>query len=236
MVCSVAEGARERAISVTAQSKKHIQADYGIDGPGAVAGLLIAGGLCLAAAGGMLWSSKVGKLRARDNLIGAIPWRGDETVLDVGCGRGLLLIAAAKRLTSGTAIGIDVWHNVDQAGNRPEATWANARREGVADRIDIKDADARQIPFTDGTFDVIVSSLVLHNIHGRAERDTAVREIVRVLKPGGRVALLDVAHTGAYAQVLINSGMADVRRSRPQLLFFAPARIVSGQKPSPSGG
>ena len=221
---------------MTAQSKKHIQADYGIDGPGAITGLLIAGGLCLAAAGGMLWSSKVGKLRARDTLIGAIPWRGDETVLDVGCGRGLLLIAAAKRLTTGKAIGIDVWHSVDQAGNRPESTWANARLEGVAGRIDIKDADARQIPFADSAFDVIVSSLVLHNIPGRAERDTAVREIARVLKPGGRVALLDVAHTKAYTQVLIDSGMEDVRRSRPQLLFFAPARIVTGRKPSSSRG
>jgi cyclopropane fatty-acyl-phospholipid synthase-like methyltransferase len=221
---------------MTAHRSSRIQADYGIDGPGAVAGLLIAGGLCLAAAGGMFWSSKVGKLRARDTLIGTISCRGDEMVLDVGCGRGLLLIAAAKRLTAGKAIGIDLWHSVDQAGNRPQATWANARLEGVADRIDIKDADARQISFADGTFDVIVSSLVLHNIHGRAERDTAVREIVRVLKPGGRVALLDIAHTKAYAQVLVDSGLADVRRSRPQLLFFAPARIVTGQKPSPSGG
>src|SRR5712691_5072616 len=89
-------------------------ADYRIDGPGAVAGLVIAGGLCLAAAGGMLWSSKVGKLRARDELIDGIPWSGNELVLDVGCGRGLLLVATAKRLTRGKAIGIDVWHNVDQ--------------------------------------------------------------------------------------------------------------------------
>lgn len=196
---------------------------------------MIAGGLCLAAAGGMLWSSKVGKLRARDELLDAIPWCGDETVLDVGCGRGLLLIAAAKRLTTGKAVGIDVWHNVDQAGNRPEATWANARLEGVADRIDVKDADARQLPFADGTFDVIVSSLVLHNIHGRAERAKAVREIARVLKPGGRVALLDVAHTGEYVQVLRESGLRDVQRSKPRFLFFAPARIVAGKKP-PGGG
>src|SRR5262245_42841528 len=219
--------------------KRHIsgpaQVDYGIDGPGAVAGLAVLGGLCLAAAGGMLWSSKVGKLRARDELIASITWRGDEQVLDVGCGRGLLLIAAAKHLKTGRAIGVDVWHSVDQADNRPAATWANARAEGVADRIDVRDADARALPFADEMFDVIVSSLVLHNIHGRTEREKALHEIARVLKPGGCVALLDVAHTHEYAQIMESRGLQDVQRSRPRFLFFAPARIVAGQKPAASG-
>jgi ubiquinone/menaquinone biosynthesis C-methylase UbiE len=183
----------------------------------------------------MLWSSKVGKLRARDELIDSIPWRGDEQVLDVGCGRGLLLIAAAKHLTTGHAIGVDVWHSVDQANNHPEATWANARAEGVADRIEVRDADARQLPFADGSFDVIVSSLVLHNIHGRAEREKALHEIARVLKPGGQIALLDVAHTSQYAQVLQACGLGNVRISHPRWLFFAPARTVMGQKPNSQG-
>src|SRR5215213_3308709 len=77
--------------------------------------------------GGMFWSSRIGKLRARDRLIDAIPWGGDETVLDVGCGRGLLYIAAAKRLTEGKAVGVDIWDASDQSGNSPEATLENAR-------------------------------------------------------------------------------------------------------------
>ena len=153
--------------------------------------------------------------------------------LDVGCGRGLLLIAAAKQLTSGRAIGIDVWHSVDQADNRPEATWANARAEGVIDRIDVRDADARTLPFADNTFDVIVSSLVLHNIHGRLERAKALHEIARLLKPGGHIALLDVAHATEYAQELEASGLGNMRISRHQWLFFAPARVVTGQKLNP---
>src|SRR5260370_40386319 len=52
-------------------------------------------------AGGMLWYSKVGKLRARERFLDLIAWRGDEIVLDVGCGRGLLLVGAARRLTTG---------------------------------------------------------------------------------------------------------------------------------------
>src|SRR5262249_17416259 len=102
------------------------RADYGIDSPAIVAGLFVLSGIglgaalvwplfgdpplvgeiALAAAGiyfllgatGMIQYSKAGKLRIRDQLLEPIPWRGDERVLDVGCGRGLLLIGAARRL------------------------------------------------------------------------------------------------------------------------------------------
>src|SRR5690349_15051392 len=45
----------------------------------------------------MLWASKIGKLRLRDRVLDEIRWRGDEHVLDLGCGHGLMLIGAAKR-------------------------------------------------------------------------------------------------------------------------------------------
>jgi arsenite methyltransferase len=61
-------------------------------------------------AGVLIWGSKYGKLRLRDKLLDTIPWRGDEQVLDVGCGHGLMVIGAAKRLNSGgKAVGIDLW-------------------------------------------------------------------------------------------------------------------------------
>jgi ribonucleotide reductase alpha subunit len=87
-------------------------------------------------------------------VLDSLKLRGDETVLDVGCGRGLLLIGAAKRLTTGKAVGVDIWNAEDLSGNRPEATLENARLERVAERVEVKDGDARRLPFADGTFDV----------------------------------------------------------------------------------
>lgn len=86
-------------------------------------------------------------------------------MLDVGCGRGLVLNAAAQRLTTGKAVGIDLWNERDQSGNHPDATRKNAAIEGVAEKVEIITGDARHIPFANNTFDVVVSSLAIHNIY-----------------------------------------------------------------------
>src|SRR5258707_11889524 len=78
-------------------------------------------------AGCMLWYSKVGKLKRREQFLDQIPWRGDEAVLDVGCGRGLLLTAAARRLKTGKAGGVELGQKEDLGGNRPEARVGNGR-------------------------------------------------------------------------------------------------------------
>jgi ubiquinone/menaquinone biosynthesis C-methylase UbiE len=175
---------------------------------------------CFFNAACMVWYSRVSKLRARERLLDLIAWRGDEHVLDVGCGRGLILVGAARRLTSGEATGIDIWQGQDLSDNRPEAALENARREGVADRVEVKDGDARKIPFPDGSFDVVVSSMAIHNIPTLPERLQAIREIVRVLKPGGRVVVSDIQSTGDYAAVLRESGCSDVQRTASSLLTW----------------
>lgn len=190
------------------------------------------GGWCVGTAVVMLWGSKFGKMRLRDGVLATIPWRGDEQVLDVGCGHGLMLIGAAKRLTSGIATGIDLWQQEDQADNSAAATQENIRCEGVADRVELRDGDARALPFGDGSFDVVLSSWALHNIYDRAQRLKAVEEICRVLRPGGRVAVIDIRHTAEYAGEFRRAGLVNVRRSWPNFLFVTPTTTVFAEKPT----
>lgn len=91
----------------------------------------------------MVYYSKVTKLGERDRLLDLIAWTGSESVLDIGCGRGLMLIGAAKRLTTGKAVGIDLWRAEDQSGNKPQETIENARLEGVVNRVEVQTSDMR---------------------------------------------------------------------------------------------
>jgi SAM-dependent methyltransferase len=106
---------------------------------------LVAGGLALAAAYllgmdcFMIYEIKVNKVCNRDRLLDLIAWRGDEVVLDVGCGRGFMLVAAALRLSTGRAVGVDIWQAQDQSSNNAEGAWENARREGIIDRVGCPD-------------------------------------------------------------------------------------------------
>lgn len=159
----------------------------------------------------MIWSSRVGKVRGRERLLDRIPWTGEERVLDVGCGRGLMLVGAARRLRTGKAVGVDIWQAEDLSGNRPEATLENARCENVADRVEVRTADMRELPFPDASFDVVVSSAAIHNLYAAADREKAIREIVRVLAPGGRALIDDIRHGREYGSSFARGGCATTR-------------------------
>ncbi len=163
----------------------------------------------------MTHSSRVGKRRTRESLLDlaheVVPWTGREAVLDVGCGRGLMLVGAARRLTTGKAVGIDLWLARDQADNTADAALENARREGVADRVIVETGDARALRFADGSFDRVLSHWVLHNLPDAADRARALDEMLRVLRPGGVLVLADIANHADYRKQLARRGVRDMR-------------------------
>jgi ubiquinone/menaquinone biosynthesis C-methylase UbiE len=80
--------------------------------------------------------------------------------------------------------------------------------------VHIETADMRALPFTDATFDLVVSSLAIHNVRSNADRKRAISEAFRVLKPGGRMVIADIRATAIYADALRTLGASNVERHR----------------------
>jgi ubiquinone/menaquinone biosynthesis C-methylase UbiE len=151
-----------------------------------------AGTVLLALTGVYLHTTLRGKLRIWERELDRAGLKGDERLLDLGCGRGAVLIEAARRLPAGRAVGADLWSR-DQSGNSPEATLANAGAAGVADRVEVHTADMTALPFADGSFDVVTSAMAIHNIRSAEGRYRAVDEAMRVLRPGGQLFIADLS-------------------------------------------
>ena len=156
----------------------------------------------------MVIYAKKGKFKHRDRILNMIPWKGDETVLDVGTGRGLLYDRSRQTANDGEIDRHRLSRNTeDLSNNKMENTLNNAALEGVRDKIDIKSEDVRRMSFPDGTFDVILSNLCVHNLYKPNERTEACKEIARVLKKGGVALISDFRHTKDYAKEFEAQGL-----------------------------
>ena len=175
-------------------------------------GPLVGAALLAGSVGFFLHTTRRGKFLVWRELIDGLRLHGDERILDLGCGRGAVLLSAARRLTTGHAVGVDIWSRTDQSGNSPRTAKENAEIEGVRARVAIATADMTALPFPAATFDVVVSNVAIHNIKGLRRRLIAVDEAVRVLGPGGRLLIADLRSTSAYVTRLQSIGMVDVQR------------------------
>jgi arsenite methyltransferase len=153
-------------------------------------------------------------------LLDALALRGDERLLDVGCGRGAVLTLAAERLPLGYAVGLDLWSTTDQSGNSKQVTLCNAELEGGRERVELYTGDIRKLPFPDQSFDVVTSSLAIHNIADEKGREQALAEMLRVLKLGGTGMLADFRYTADYERYLTSRPGTAVERRRLDWRFW----------------
>jgi len=154
--------------------------------------------------------SKFVKLIDAQKLLGVRSWTGNEQVLDIGCGRGLFLINAAQRLTTGKAVGIDIWSVTDQSDNSQVHTLENIALAKVTDKCEAQTADMRNLPFTNNHFDVITTGWAIHNLEKPEDRKQAVREIVRTLKARGMVLASDIVNKTEYTELFEEFGLTNI--------------------------
>ena len=197
-------------------------------------GLLVGpavGGLILAVAAALYWSSRLGKLREMEKLVSNIPFGGEELVLDLGCGRGLGMVKTAAKLNTGVAIGVDTWQKSHLSGNDPKSIWVNAKAENVLPKVAPIKAAPLSLPFLDKSIDVIVSGVAIHRIVKRKERPALFKEMTRVLKEGGRVGILDAGNGPEYSGMMKKNGLADIEIHRLRFSAFPPFHVVMARKP-----
>ncbi len=112
------------------------------------------------------------------------PIQAGETVVDIGCGAGMDLLLAARRVgPDGRAIGVDM------TGGMVERARSSAAAIGLK-QVDVRKGDATSLPVADGSVDVVISNGVLNLV---PEKARGFAEIVRILKPAGRLHLADIA-------------------------------------------
>lgn len=189
------------------------------------------------------WHSKVVlHWQMSQKMVGMVgDWCNVKTALDIGCGRGILLNAVARQLkkegSSGRVVGIDLWLAGQEAMS---ATLKTATIEGVQEYVTCRSGDARNLPFMDNYFDVVVSAGFLHTV-GRefghkspaaaAERAKALQEVVRVLKAGGMAVIWDLMYVHEYVQRLNELKMQEIKVCDSGRTFMAQSQIVSFRKP-----
>jgi len=111
------------------------------------------------------------------------PIRGGETVLDIGCGAGMDLLLAARRVgQQGVAIGVDMTEAMRQRARAAAASLG-------LQQVEVREGDATSLPVPDESIDVVISNGVLNLV---PEKERAFAEIMRILRPGGRLQLADI--------------------------------------------
>ena len=163
------------------------------------------------------WFNTTGQMQVREQILDSLQLQCSERVLSLSHDLGL---AVAKRLKSGKVISLG-----DTEAN--EAARETAKQAGLSDKIRFESGDVtKRLSYPDANFDTVISSRAL------AELDPApaIKEMVRILKPGGRLTLHEIGDTATYQRLLTDSNLSEIVVSPTTLPFGLGGRILSARK------
>jgi ubiquinone/menaquinone biosynthesis C-methylase UbiE len=163
-----------------------------------------------------------GRERAfREHIVDLARLRAGESVLDVGCATGSLALAAKRRVGPAGSV-----HGIEPS----PAMVERARRKASRARLDVSfDVGvAQRLPYDDDGFDAVTCTLVLHQLHHDAWLP-ALAEMRRVLRPGGRLLLVDITASEPGARTPHSHGHFDLARLAP--LVEAAGLTIAEQGP-----
>lgn len=123
-------------------------------------------------------------------LVSHLPWNGEGTLLDIGCGAGALTIRCAKRFSKAKLTGVDYWGK--EWNYAKEQCEKNAEAEGVSARTTFEKGDAAKLEYPSESFDAAVSNFVFHEVRTQPDKRMVVREALRIVKKGGAFAFQDM--------------------------------------------
>lgn len=132
--------------------------------------------------------------RKYERLAAGIPLADADRVLDIGCGTGRSLVGLAPFLPADVHVrALDLFDDRVILGNGPGLAARNARLAGLSPSL--FRGDARRLPVDSGSQDIVTISRVLHDLPNESDAETALAEIRRVLRPDGKVGILEVPST-----------------------------------------
>ena len=127
--------------------------------------------------------------------------------------------------------GVDMWSVWHVTGNTPSSVLANAKDQGVGEIVIPVKTPQTSLPFADSTFDVVASCLGLSHVGGVQDLELSVREMVRVLREGGRFAVTTTGYGRRMTKLLTDLGMVDVSVSRFRVGILPSSERITARKP-----